>query len=112
MRHVGTNCGAWGMAALLSAALGAGACNPDKLSCSQDSDCGAGEICDPVNKWCSRPDPPEVKKGCYVNKDCGVGQVCGAKGVCEADTMCGADGWCRMDPLVDQKPYNDPLYAI
>lgn len=99
-----------GLTVLLGGALLA--CNPDKLSCAQDADCGPGATCDPVNKWCSLPTPPDVKLGCYVNKDCGAGQVCSAKNVCEADTVCGADGWCRVDPLIDQMPFSDPLQAV
>lgn len=102
-----------GWALLGAVALwGAASCNPDVKTCESNADCDNGATCDPMNKWCALPTPPDVKQGCYVKSDCQSGQICSAKGVCEADTVCGADGWCRVDPLVDNKPYNDPLYSV
>ena len=102
------------------AALLAGACNPDKLNCSSDSDCAQGETCDPTNKWCVRPAPPDVRRGCFVKADCAVGQYCGQDGTCLPDTVCGDGGWCRVDPLVPEpgdatmtpRPFYGPLSGV
>jgi hypothetical protein len=82
-----------------------GACNGEKSTCTDDSDCrpmaaqggvGAVLVCDPIPCSCGNG-AHHCVPGCATNEDCGEGATCtAATGRC-APSTCSAEAPCPLD---------------